>query len=556
MKTIKLLAILGVILLLLVQYPAKLNAMPLQSQYAVQLGQPLNLQSTDTVSVFLEKGHTYSLDLKGFNTGYPLDIYIYSPLSTQDNKITYYKNTDSNGRVTFTPTLTGTYYIGFSWVLGSTKLTLTVSDSGNQIGIHGDIGQDIPGEPIGVNQTVTGILSLDHPWDIYSLALQAGQAVSIQQDSVADTITRVLDSSSTSYYSSSYKVVDEYNGNSPFNFTPKTSGIYYIVIQLDESMSNYHKYSLTVGGTMAQTNTVPLQRLFGQDRYQTGDIIFDSYWLGHPVDSVILTNGENFPDALAATPLAFKYKAPMLMTTPDILTGKTHDDILTMKPKKVYIIGGYGAVSKGIEQLLTSEGFECVRFAGKDRFDTAKLVAELVGSSDTAVIANGDNYPDALSIGSWAAQNGVPVLLTDSTSLPYATSQALKDLNIKKTIVIGGTGAVSEEVYNQLPDPTRIYGANRFATSAAIASQLMPNPQSVYLASSNNFPDALAGSVRAAIDGAPILLIDSSDPNCLKEYQSYLAQISPKKMTVIGGEGAVTSSEAIQVEKLMGMLTY
>src|SRR5690606_31330873 len=80
-------------------------------------------------------------------------------------------------------------------------------------------------------------------------------------------------------------------------------------------------------------------------------------------------------------------------------------------------------------------------------------------------------------------------------------------------VVLGGEGAVSQAVLNGLGTyttgaVTRVFGADRYETAARVsATAFAPGVDVAYVASGQNFPDALAGAAVAARDGAPILLV-------------------------------------------------
>ena len=60
-------------------------------------------------------------------------------------------------------------------------------------------------------------------------------------------------------------------------------------------------------------------------------------------------------------------------------------------------------------------------------------------------------------------------------------------------------------------DVTRLSGADRYGTSAAISSaNFAPGVPAVFIASGLNFPDALAAASPAAIAGDPILLVNGA----------------------------------------------
>jgi len=115
-----------------------------------------------------------------------------------------------------------------------------------------------------------------------------------------------------------------------------------------------------------------------------------------------------------------------------------------------------------------------------------------------------------------------------------------------RIIVLGGTAAVSSSVMSELAACTtgpvvRISGANRYATAAAVsASLLQPGVDVAYVATGENFPDALAGSAAAgAGKGGPVLLVrEDSVP---QETAAELQRLHPKKIVVLGGTAAVSA---------------
>ena len=88
------------------------------------------------------------------------------------------------------------------------------------------------------------------------------------------------------------------------------------------------------------------------------------------------------------------------------------------------------------------------RWAGADRFASSAAFSAKsypVGVS-VAYVADGMNFPDALSGAPIAGKTGGPVLLTKTGSLPSAIAQELTRLKPQKIVVLGGTGAVSGAV--------------------------------------------------------------------------------------------------------------
>ena len=275
-------------------------------------------------------------------------------------------------------------------------------------------------------------------------------------------------------------------------------------------------------------------RVSGKDRYETAIQVSQSGW--EKSDYVVLARGDQFPDALAGAPLAYKMDAPILLTGQKSLNKEVRAEIQRLGAKKVFILGGTGAVSKYVEYQIDGLDIETERINGKDRFETAaNIAARLGGSPEQAVVANGMDFPDALSVASYAARNGFPILLTEDDKLPKATDHAIS--GIDQTIVAGGSGVVSEKVKDMLPEATRYAGKDRFATAATIATDLNPSAK-VFVATGMDFADALAGSVLAAKENASILLVQ---PNKLPEAtEDAIDELDATNFTVTGGTGAVS----------------
>jgi 2',3'-cyclic-nucleotide 2'-phosphodiesterase (5'-nucleotidase family)/predicted extracellular nuclease/putative cell wall-binding protein len=304
--------------------------------------------------------------------------------------------------------------------------------------------------------------------------------------------------------------------------------------------------SPVVEGRIIQETEVtetPVKRIKGKNRYETAVEISKSGW--ETARTVVLARGDSFPDALAGAPLAYKLKAPILLTEKGSLNRAAKEEIERLGAEKVVILGGSGAVSNYVKYQLKGMELKVERIGGDNRFETAANIAAVLGGApEKAIIANGRNFPDALSIASYAANKGYPILLTDSNKLPQASKKALK--NIDSTIVVGGEAAVNAKVFKQLEKPERYYGKNRYGTAAVIATELNPSNK-VFIATGENFADALAGSVLAAKDNASMLLVKPK--NIPSETEAALKVIKADEFNVLGGENAVSEEIVNQLKK-------
>ena len=317
---------------------------------------------------------------------------------------------------------------------------------------------------------------------------------------------------------------------------------YYKVKAVDGSdISNYSStVHATANSSSSNSSKIPSARIAGQTMYGTSAEVARSGWTNSYY--AIIASGENFPDALCGAPLAKKYNAPILLTAKNSLDEQSKNQLSRLNVKYVYIIGGPGVISSNVEQEIIRMGIQVSRIAGNDRYETSLRVANAMGHFTQAVIATGENFPDALSIAPIAAMKGMPILLTPKNALPNGLKEYLKE-NVNSTYVVGGTGVVSNNVYNQLPSPTRLSGTTRYETNISIIKEFTDDLdfKTCYLATGENFPDALAGSVLASLTNSPVILVSNS------VHQSSNSFVKGKlntiqKITAFGGVSAVPES--------------
>lgn len=199
------------------------------------------------------------------------------------------------------------------------------------------------------------------------------------------------------------------------------------------------------------------------------------------------------------------------------------------------------------------------RLAGTDRIQTAiaasKRAYPAAGSASTVVVASALAWPDALPAAGLAGAVDGPLLLTMPTSLPSAVRSEIQRLGANKVYIAGGPGAVSTSVEQAIDDISgvsveRLGGTNRYGTARLIAQEIrdLPSadPDTVFVATGLNFPDALAASSLAAAMPAPILL--TGKDSLPQDTKSALSYLGPDTIVVCGGEGVVSDS----VESALG----
>ncbi|GAA4288107.1 cell wall-binding repeat-containing protein [Georgenia daeguensis] len=310
--------------------------------------------------------------------------------------------------------------------------------------------------------------------------------------------------------------------------------------------------TLAMAAPAAAEGETTTYRLGGANRYETAVAI--SQWAFEPGPGeeipVTVASGVDFPDALAAGPLAAAEVGPLLLVPKDgVLPASVKSELSRLDPLWINVAGGAGAVSSLVESQLKDYD-DVYRLAGRDRYETATELAFEAGGIDTTVfIATGASFPDALGGSAAAGRLGGTLMLTRSTSLPESTASLLKYGQPTKVVVLGGTGVISNSVISQIksivPGATvqRWAGNDRYATTAAISKNTYPQGSDVvYLASGADYPDALAGAPIAALDGGPLLLTRKECVPAATKQE--IARLGATDVVVLGGTGVVSNNAA------------
>lgn len=295
----------------------------------------------------------------------------------------------------------------------------------------------------------------------------------------------------------------------------------------------------------------PVSRLSGDDRYATSVAIGRA---AYPSSStVVIASGENehLVDGLVAGPLARRLSAPVLLVPGSAVPAVVTRELTRRGARTAVLVGGEAVLDKDVVQDLRDAGITTVdRVAGADRYATAAKVAERVGG-DSAVVASGNdaNLVDALGAGGAAARHGMPILLTAGTELPGATKGALRGRT--SVVVAGGLSAVGPRVYDQLPSPTRVGGADRYATSAALATHFArtvdADTVSVASGADANLVDALPG---AALGRLTLLTAPTRLPAPTRAFLTGPASV--QEAVALGGPGAISDSVLRTVSSELG----
>lgn len=280
---------------------------------------------------------------------------------------------------------------------------------------------------------------------------------------------------------------------------------------------------------------IPITRISGSNRVETAVMISNRTF--KKSEYVFLANGYNYVDALAASSLAAKLKAPILLTDKNELPKSTIDEMERLKAEKVVLLGGSSTISSSIEKEIDKLGYEVSRIGGIDRYNTSELIfEELVKHTEIFDCMITTNEIDALASSVIRGDN-VPLIIINKN----APSKFVQDLNLNK-IVIGGELQIDKNLYTKLNASKRISGSNRYETAMKLSEGIVSD--SAIIVNSNNLVDAFTASSFAVANKFPILL--SPQDKMEKQTKKFIEDKKYKNIILIGGESMLSSNLLVE----------
>ncbi|HMJ80883.1 MAG TPA: cell wall-binding repeat-containing protein [Candidatus Dormibacteraeota bacterium] len=114
-------------------------------------------------------------------------------------------------------------------------------------------------------------------------------------------------------------------------------------------------------------------------------------------------------------------------------------------------------------------------------------------------------------------------------------------------VAVGTNDATYTATYAQY---YRIWGPDRYGTSAAAANAFPLHPATVYVATGENFPDAIAAAAAAGAQGSPLLL---TQRNALPPaVAAAITALGPTDVVLVGGVGSVSDAVKAQLQGIVG----
>ncbi|MCE5190987.1 MAG: cell wall-binding repeat-containing protein [Actinomycetia bacterium] len=520
--------------------------------------------STDVYSVTLAAGTRFTVVLTG-DASLSCDAYLYDPFVTDADATAAAAGTLGDAfpkKLSFDVASGegGEYHLAIDAVAGSGSYTLAWSASA----VPSELDDDIPGiiAPASpVNGSLTEISDVD---DVFRMTLAEGQRIqaTLSGPAGADfdlylyapgvgSVSAVLPiGGSAGPGSSEYFVYDVSAGGAGVFYLDvhcaRGSGPYSLVWSISDVPAGTWETASAASPLATGSGTVDggLNRLTDANDYfsivlAAGDRLSITLTGGAGTDFDFYTYGQG-----GSNPLAWANDAayPERVVLDAAVAGTYYIEVVSFS--------GSGQYTMDYATSRTPVWSDTVRLAGTDRFKTVVALSAATfaaGSCETVVMAMGENFPDALAASGLAGVYRSPILLTRKTSVPAEVLGELSRLGAHNVVIVGGAAAVGPEVEAALQhagiQPTRIQGANRYSTAAAVAAEVarLKGPdfaKVAFVTRGDVFADALALAPFAYSQGYPVLLTrtDSLVPEC----SGAISSLAISEVYVAGSNRAVS----------------
>lgn len=258
-------------------------------------------------------------------------------------------------------------------------------------------------------------------------------------------------------------------------------------------------------------------------------------------ENAFLTKGIDAPISLTSV---FS-KTVGLTEGPNVVT-------LNAMKKSNEVLDFYNPISPGVKRL---DG----RTPAEVSVSVSKEISSLGYKPKTVLLTSDQAWVHGLSAAPLAAQEKAPILLTDPTTLSTVTKSEIQRIAPEKVIIIGGPGSVSDEIEaNELPalgveNIERIWGTTRYDTPPLIAERVVNSDNNsettgAFIATGENFEDALSHASLAGNMGLPILLVKTSSiPDATRNFLKRNPRI--ETLYVVGKTGSIDDSVITTLNK-------
>lgn len=151
--------------------------------------------------------------------------------------------------------------------------------------------------------------------------------------------------------------------------------------------------------------------------------------------------------------------------------------------------------------------------------------------------------------------------MVSRTAVSTVVRAELTRLNPSRIVIVGSEAvvgkAVDDVVRSLLPEVEidRFFGSNRYETALDIARQGFETASIAFIATGENFPDALAASAAAGHLGGPVLLVPRRLTQLDEATVAELTRLGVTTVVIAGGPAAVSEELEASLASVPGVTT-
>ena len=287
-----------------------------------------------------------------------------------------------------------------------------------------------------------------------------------------------------------------------------------------------------------RASATTLDRLGGPDRYETAARVAERVRRdGRAGTTVLLTTGENFPDAVSAG--GWVGDAVILLTRRTSIPTITLDMVSQSWVRDVVVVGGPSVVDETVVDRVRALGKSVVRRGGSDRYATSIAVsaASIADDSVSSVwVASGTSFADQLVAAAGARRSNGAFLIVRPSQAPNATT-------INEIQRIASSGATLQVIDSTAAlGAVSVAGLTRVVHSGDVyenSTRTQPASATVIVASGDNWPDALGGTRLVTTTRGLLLSRATCAPSSVSERLR-----NSDVSVVLGGTAALTDDSA------------
>ncbi len=298
--------------------------------------------------------------------------------------------------------------------------------------------------------------------------------------------------------------------------------------------------------TSAQAAGLDVARVAGADRFATAVEVSKAAWPeGAPV--AFVATGRTFADAVAIAAAAGAV-GPVLLTQPDALPSVTAAELNRLDPSNIVVLGGPRAVSEDVRLAIARNARGTAvavdRIAGSDRFGTAIAIAQEINPNPEVVyLADGYDFRASLVASAAAGIRGGVLLTTDAQALPGSVNNELARIQPTELVIVGTVSSAVRQAASRWAGSTRVIDARTDeGLSVEVSQDVWAGTTDVLLASSADFPDALAAGAWAVKANVPLLLTNPAKLENVTACEIFRLEASGAVIT--GGPNAIKEAVA------------